>query len=153
MVMTSSMTLETLASMLLPRPQLGRIFSENERRTLAAAADVLLEGVDFDISADVVVRNIERFIGGSRRAWRVRVLLEIVELAPLAVGQLPFSRGTKEQRTRFIREKVATGGHLWVLCRRIRPLIHLGAYATPDARRRVGWIEVENRVRFLSVAA
>ena len=147
------MTLETIAKLLLPQPSgKGALFAESERRTLAAAADVLLEGADFPWSADDIARNVERFIGGSRRAWRVRVLLTFVELAPRAAGLPRFSRASRSERARLLRE----GPHARVasLFRRVRPLVLLGAYATADARRRVGWVEVRERSRFrLKVAA
>jgi hypothetical protein len=147
------MTLHGLVLLLLPPSRPGRVFSARERRTLAAAAEVLLKDVDFPIAADDVIANVERFIGGSRRAWRVRALLALVEAAPLASGQAPFSRLAPAARARVIRERFASNGRVWALCRRIRPLVLLGAYASPDARRRVGWIDVPDRPRFrLSVA-
>lgn len=146
------MTLETLALWLLPRPRDGALLAEAERRTLAAAADVLLEDVGFDWSPDDIAGNVERFIGGSRRAWRVRVLLTFVELAPRAAGLPRFSHASRAERTRLLRE----GPHARVasLFRRMRPLVLLGAYATAGARRRVGWVEVRERSRFrLKVAS
>jgi hypothetical protein len=146
------MTLETIAKLLLPLPRAGGVFAESERRTLAAAADVLLEGVDFAISSDEIIRNVEGFIGGSRRAWRVRVLLAFVEHAPRFAGRARFSRASRVERARLLRE----GSHTAVvsLFRRVRPLVVLGAYASPKARRRVGWVEVRDRARFrLAVAS
>jgi hypothetical protein len=140
------MTLETIARLLLPRPRAGAFFAESERRTLAAAADVLLEDATFAWSPDDIARNVERFIGGSRRAWRVRVLLTFVELAPRAAGLPRFSRASRSERARMLRE----GPHARVasLFRRVRPLVLLGAYAGQSARRDVGWIEVRDRARF-----
>jgi hypothetical protein len=150
--MSLGMTLETIAHLLLPRPREGHLLADGERRTLAAAADVLLDGVDFTVSSDEIIRNVERFIGGSRRAWRVRVLLVFVEHAPRAAGLPRFSRASRAERARLLRD----GSHAAVasLFRRARPLVVLGAYASPSARRRVGWIEVRDRARFhLAVAS
>jgi hypothetical protein len=150
--MRFDMTLETIANLFLQRPRAGELLAENERRTLAAAAEVLLADVEFAWSADDVARNVERFIGRSRRAWRVRVLLAFVEHAPRFAGVPRFSRASRAERARLLRE----GPHASVasLFRRVRPLVILGAYASAKARRRVGWIEVEDRARFhLAVAS
>lgn len=144
------MTLETIATLLLPPPRApGRLFSESEARTLAAAANVLLEGADFDVSRDEILANVERFAGGSRRAWRVRVLLGFVEHAPRLAGFPRFSRASRAERARLLREGPhASIASVTSLFRRVRPLVLLGAYATPRARRRVGWVEVQDRSRF-----
>lgn len=147
------MTLETIAKLLLPRPRPGRALADGEERTLAAAADVLLDGVDFSLAPDEIARNVERFIAGSRRAWRVRVLLAFVEHAPRFARRPRFSRATRAERSRMLRGVV---GHPRVasLYRRVRPLVVLGAYASPRARTSVGWIEVPDRRRFrLAVAS
>jgi hypothetical protein len=151
-VMSFDMTLETIAMLLLPRARAGALFADSERRTLAAAAEVLLADAGFPWSPDDLARNIERFINGSRRGWRVRVLLGFVEHAPRALGLPRFSRASREERARMLRE----GPHARVasLFRRVRPLVLLGAYATRGARRRVGWVEVRDRARFrLKVAS
>lgn len=140
------MTLETIAKLFLTPPRPGAFFAESERRTLAAAAEVLLEDAGFDWSPEGIARNVERLIAGSRRAWRVRVLLTFVELAPRAVGLPRFSRASRSERAGMLRE----GPHARVasLFRRVRPLVLLGAYANESARKEVGWIEVRDRARF-----
>lgn len=146
------MTLETIAKLFLPPARAGHLLAEGERRTLAAAAEVLLDDVDFTVSTDEIVRNVERFVGGSRRAWRVRVLLAFVEHAPRFAGLPRFTRASRAERARLLRK----GSHPAVasLFRRVRPLVILGAYASAKARRRVGWVEVGDRSRFhLAVAS
>ncbi len=144
-------TLQTLAEWLLPRPRPGELLATRERRTLAAAADVLLEGIEFEIGSDELTRNVERFLGArsSRRAWRVRVLLTVVEFAPpVLLRRRSFSRMSREERVELIRDKFVGGAHIWALCGRIRPLVYLGAYASPTAGRHVGWVPVPERARF-----
>lgn len=146
------MTLETIARLILPPARAGHLLAESERRTLAAAAEVLLDDVDFTVPADEIIRNVERFVGGSRRAWRVRVLLAFVEHAPRFAGLPRFSRASRAERARLLRK----GSHAAAasLFRRVRPLVVLGAYASARARRRVGWVEVGDRARFhLAVAS
>ena len=122
------MNLETIVTWLLPRPRPGNVLSDAERRTLAAAADVLLEDVDFAAPHEDVARNVERFIGASRRAWRVRALLAFVELAPLAGGRPRFSRASRAERARMLREGAPAGARS--LFRRVRPLVVLGTVLT-----------------------
>lgn len=140
------MILETIVVKVLPLPRPGHVLSDAERRTLSAAAEVLLAGVDFAVSHDDVARNVERFIGGSRRAWRVRALLAFVEHAPRVAGGARFSRASRSERARILRDGAPTRARS--LFRRVRPLVLLGAYATAAARRRVGWVEVPERSRF-----
>ena len=147
-------TLETIATLLLQRPRAGEVLAARERATLAAAAEVLLEGVDFELAPDELVRNVERFIGNpaTRRAWRVRALLVLVEIAPVVLlGRPRFSRMTRGERVRLIRERFIGGTGVWEVCGRIRPIVYLGAYASPAARRHVGWVEVRDRARFVTL--
>ncbi len=146
-----SFTLRTLAHWLLPRPRPGALLADSEQRTLAAAAEVLLEGIAFELQSGEVTRNVERFLAarGSRRAWRVRVLLTVVELAPaVLLGKRRFSRMSRDERARLMRDKMVDGSHIWGVCGRIRPLVYLGAYASPAARNDVGWVPVPERARF-----
>ena len=147
-------TLETIATLLLQRPRDGEVLAARERATLTAAAEVLLEGIDFELAPDELARNVERFIGtpASRRAWRVRALLVLVEIAPVVLlGRPRFSRMTRRERARLIRERFIGGGGVWAVCGRIRPIVYLGAYASPAARRHVGWVEVRERPRFVKL--
>lgn len=145
------LTLETIAVWLLPRVRPGEILATRERRTLVAAAEVLLEGVQFEIDDDELVRNVERFLSArsSRRAWRARALLTLVEVAPpLLLRRRRFSRMSKDERAALIRERFVGGKHVWSLCGRVRPLVYIGAYASPKAARHVGWVPVPERSRF-----
>src|SRR5690349_8466069 len=80
-----SLTLERLARALLPRVPPGAFFSPLERQVSAAPAEVMLRGSPVPPPPDQVVRTVEQFllVGRSRRAWRVRVLCVVVELAPV----------------------------------------------------------------------
>ncbi len=139
------MNAETLARFVLPKPEDDAFFAHRERATLLAAADVLLEGVDFAISDDEIVRNVERFVRSSRRGWRVRVLLHVVELAPLTAGMKRFSRLSRAERRCFLR------AHGSSLCGRVRPLVYIGAYASLIAARSVGFVPVPERSRFVTL--
>ena len=55
---------------------------------------------------------------------------------------------SRDERATLIREKFVRGKHVWSICGRIRPLVYLGAYASPKAARHVGWIPVPERPRF-----
>jgi hypothetical protein len=150
-----AMTLATLAEWVLPRVRDGKVLAPSERRTFLAAAEVLLEGIQFDVEEDELVENVERFLraNSSRRAWRARVLLTVVEMAPQLLLRRPrFSRMSKPERAVLIREKFIGGKHVWAVCGRIRPLVYIGAYASTNAARHVGWVPVHERPRFRRLA-
>ena len=60
--------------------------------------------------------------GIGRRAWRVRVLLQLVEVVPLALPEYRrrFSSLPKEERVRLIRERFDGGRHIFGICANIR---------------------------------
>jgi hypothetical protein len=151
---TMRFTLETVAKWVLPRVRAGEVLSTSEHRTLLAVAEVLLEGIQFELEDDELLANVERFLRArsARRAWRARVLLTLVEVAPILLRRRRFSRMSKDERKALIREKFVSGKHIWSICGRVRPLVYIGAYASPKAARHVGWIPVPERARFRDLA-
>lgn len=146
-----TVTLQDLARLVLPSVPPERFFSDSERRTLLAAAEVLLEGSPVEITPAEVVKNVEDFLidGRSRRAWRIRVLAEILEFAPLLAGyRRKFSRLSPEERRSLMTEKFIHGRYLWAVCSKIRPLIYLGVYGDPRAERAVGFMPWHERPRY-----
>src|SRR5262249_16668513 len=77
--------LEHLARLVLAKPRAGHALAEPERATLARIAEVLLEGSPVELPMERIVDNFDRFLvlGRSRRAWRCRLLLTLVEYAPI----------------------------------------------------------------------
>src|SRR5271167_4469572 len=76
-------TLQSVLMRILPLPRPGRCFADAEWRTLARAAEVMLPTAR-EVPPEDVADNVERFLvrGRSRRAWRVRVLMHLVEFLP-----------------------------------------------------------------------
>ena len=143
--------LELLARSLLPKPPAGCYFSEAERRTFIALAEVLLEGAPVKVPASEVADNIELMLlrGRSRRGWRVRVLYNLIELAPvLLLGRKPFSRLSFPERKAVVEEHFGRGNYLWRLCAKGRHLIHLGCYADDRANAPVGFVPIAERERY-----
>lgn len=120
-----------------------------------AAAEVLLEGCPVEITPAEVVRNVEEFLldGRSRRAWRVRVLAGILEVAPLLAGfRKGFSRLAPEERRSLMTGKFIHGRYLWAVCSKVRPLVYLGAYGDKRAERAIGFLPWHERARYRKAA-
>lgn len=148
------LTLETLATRVLPRVSgAGRVLARSEWRTLAAAAAALVAGGPHGISAEDVADNVERFLvaGRSRRAWRVRVLLTLIEIHPLSLRgyRRRFSALTRAEQRAIAREHWAGGRGLGRICGKVKHLVVLGAYGDPRAAARTGYVPVPSRRRLL----
>jgi hypothetical protein len=111
----------------------------------------MLQGSPASLPPDQVVRNVEQFLllGRSRRAWRVRVLCLVVELAPVfLLFTRRFSRLSVERRARLVRERYVGGRYLWALCAKIKHLVYLGAYGDGEAAATVGFVAWPERPRY-----
>jgi hypothetical protein len=142
-------TLEHVARLALPRLKPGRVLADPERETLIRMAEVLLEGCPVGISMAQVADNFERFLvlGRSKRAWRCRLLLTLVEYAPMAAYGRPLRLLSKEDRRRFVADKLMKGGPLWSLCAKVRYFALLGAYGDQAGSAATGFIEFPKRKR------
>ncbi len=148
---TTKLTLDRLAKRVLPRVPAGDFFSPLERRTVAAAAEVLLEGCPVEITPGQVVQKIEEFLllGRSQRAWRIRFLVLGVEFTPLVLREGGrFSHLTPPQRRDLMERKFIHGRHVWAICGKIKQLVHLGVYGSPQAEPAVGFVRWEERPRY-----
>jgi hypothetical protein len=148
-------TLEDVAVRLLPRPRTGRVLATGELRTLASVAEVLLEGAPSGVTPDEVAANVDTFLvtGKSRRAWRVRVLLRLVEVYPVPTYGTSFSRLALSERRRIVRERWIARGGLGRLCAKVRNLVILGAYGDKRAGASTGYVPVPQRPRFVLLRA
>jgi hypothetical protein len=143
------LTLEEIAYRVLPRVVAGRSLADSEWRTLVRAAETLLEGSSARVTPERVADNVERFlaIGRSRRAWRVRLLLTLIEYLPLLHGRAAFCALTPPQRRTWIEERWIGRGGLASLCVRVRLLVIMGAYGDGQALEDVGLVPVPLRAR------
>jgi hypothetical protein len=141
---------EALAHLLLPCPRPGGFLSDRERRTITGVAEVLLDREPSKTTPEAAIENLETFLvrGRSRRALRIRVMLGALEMLPLTLGHRPFSRLPLAIRRDIVRGPLATGGHLWRVCSKVRQLIYLGAYADEPAQTAVGFVQVRLRARY-----
>lgn len=144
------LTLEELSYRVLPRVAPGRALADREWTTLVKAAEVLLEGSPLTISGEEAADGVERFLinGRSRRAWRCRALLTLIELGPLPTHRRTFSRLSRAERRRLVEERYVAGTGLWALCAKVRYLVLMGAYGHPDAVAATGFVPLEERPRF-----
>jgi hypothetical protein len=143
--------LEDVAYRLLPRVEPGRALSQGEWLTLVHVAEVLLDGAPHRAAPDRVAHNVEKFLiaGRSRRAWRVRLLLQLVEWLPLFDCSRTFSALTRDGRRRLIEDRwIRDRRHLWRICAKVRDLVVLGAYGDALAADLTGYVPVPLRPRF-----
>jgi hypothetical protein len=135
-----ALILEEVAYRVLPRVIAGRSLADSEWRTLVRASESLLEGSAMRVDFERVADNVERFlaIGRSRRAWRVRVLLTLIEFLPLLHGRAVFSALGMAERRAWIEERWIGGGGLASLCARVRWLVLMGAYGDARALSDIG---------------
>jgi hypothetical protein len=133
------LTVQSVVTRLLPSPEPGRALAHAEWFTLARAAEVLMPACPVPLAPSEVADNVERFLatGRSRRAWRVRVLLHLVEQAPRRLGLAPFSELTRPQREQVV-ARFTEGDRLWKLCGKVRYLCYVGAYGDERAPRSLG---------------
>lgn len=143
-------TLEHLAVALLPRVEFGRALAHTEWLTIVEVAEVILAGSPVEITPERVADNVETFLvaGRSRRAWRVRMLLTLVDLVPLTAYKKRFRNMTRAERRRLMEERWRGGSYLWRVCSKVRNLVMLGAYGDARADVATGYVSVPLRPRF-----
>lgn len=130
-------------------PSAGQILADSEWRSLARIAEVLIPD-SCEVSPEDIADNVEAFLrrGRSKRAWRVRVLLHLVEWAPVTIGLQPLSRLSPSERRRLVEERYVDGRGLWGLCAKVRYLVLLGAYGDRRLHASTSYIPVSRRRRF-----
>lgn len=147
------MTLQSLLLRILPLPSPGRLFAEAEWRTVACLAETLVPDMGELTSGDIA-DNIEAFLlrGHSRRAWRVRALMQVVEWSPLTVGRRPLSRMAPRERRRLVEERYADPRGLWAICAKARYLVLLGAYGDGRLHAATSYVPASRRRRLAKPA-
>jgi hypothetical protein len=142
-------TLEEMARLALPKLPPGRALADVEKETLRAMAEVLLDDCPVDVPLTEMVDRFERFLvqGQSKRGWRCRMLLTLVEYAPIAAYGRPVRMMSVEQRRRYVREKLMRGGFPWSTCAKVRYLAYAGAYSVPAADAATGFVPFAQRPR------
>lgn len=143
------MTLQSLLLRLLPLPRPGRALAETEWRTLARLAEALVPDTG-EISPQDIADNVEKFLirGRSRRAWRVRALMQLIEWSPLIVGRQPLSRMGLAERRRLVVEHYVDGRGLWGICAKARYLVLVGTYGDGRLHAPTSYVSVSRRRRF-----
>jgi hypothetical protein len=143
-------TLEQVAYRLLPRVDAGRALADVEWRTLVNVAEVLLEGSPLSLSPEDAANGVERFLsaGQSRKAWRCRVLLTLIEHATVVTHRRCFARLSRAERRQLVEQRFVGGAGIWGLCAKVRYLVLMGAYGHPDAAAATGFVPMEQRDRF-----
>lgn len=133
-------TLDQLAYRVLPQVAPGRAIADREWRTLRLVAEAILIDLPFEMEANRVADNVERFLceGRSRRAWRCRVLLTLLELMPLTTHGKQFSSLDVRTRRRLFEDRIVDGEGLWALCAKVRYLVLMGAYGDESVPSSLG---------------
>lgn len=148
-------TLEDVARAALPRVPPGRVLAEVEKETLRRMAEVLLDDCPVEITVAEAVDRFEGFLiqGRSKRAWRCRMLLTLVEYAPIAVYGRPVRLLSLDERRRFVKEKLMHGGFPWSTCAKVRYLAYAGAYGHAAANAATGFVPFADRPRAKATTA
>jgi hypothetical protein len=133
-------TLDELAYRVLPQVAPGRALADREWRTLRLVAEAILIDLPFQIDPGRVADNVERFLceGRSRRAWRCRVLLTLLEAIPYATHRRSFSALDSRERRRLFEERIVDGEGLWGICAKVRYLVLMGAYGDESVPSSLG---------------
>ncbi len=141
--------LQSLLLRILPLPSPGRVFAETEWRTLARLAEALSPD-SVGMPPEDIADNVETFLlrGRSRRAWRVRALMHVVEWSPLAAGCRPLSQMSTRERRRFVLERYVEGRGIWAICAKARYLVLLGTYGDGRLHAPTSYVPVSSRRRF-----
>jgi hypothetical protein len=142
--------LDEVVYRILPSVAPGRALSDGEWRTLAAAAETLIDCGRLSLTSERIADNVERFLcrGRSTRAFRIRALLQLLEFATLPICGKPFSRLPPETRRRVVQQHMMAGRNVWRLCAKVRLLVLMGAYGDPGAHAQLGVLPVAQRPRF-----
>jgi hypothetical protein len=143
------LTLQSLLLRVLPLPSPGRVFAETEWRTLARLAGALIPD-SVGMPPEDIADNVETFLirGRSRRAWRIRALMHVVEWSPLALGCRPLSQMSARERRRFVVERYVEGRGIWGICAKARYLVLLGTYGDGRLHATTSFVPVSSRRRF-----
>lgn len=144
------MRLQSILLRTLPLPPAGRALAESEYRTLVAIAEALIPDPDLQVPPEQVASNVEAFLlrGRSRRAWRIRALLHLIEWLPVVVHGTPLTRLSLEQRRRLVEQRYVDGRGLWGICAKVRYLVLLGAYGDSRMHGVTDYVPVSKRRRF-----
>lgn len=142
------LAVDTIVWRLLPRVSPGHALADSEWRTLRAAAEALLpDGVGVEPAR--VAQNVETFLasGRSRRAWRCRVLLHLLDVLSIARTGRRFSDLSIEKRRVFAAAELTRDDRLAWLCAKVRFLVYLGAYGDRASHASSGFVPVPARSR------
>jgi hypothetical protein len=144
-----AVNLQSLLLRVLPLPAPGRAFAETEWRTLACLAEALVPET-VEMPSEDIADNVEKFLirGRSRRAWRVRALMHLVEWSPLTVGRKPLSQMSLGERRDLVEERYIEGRGLWGICAKARYLVVMGAYGDRRLHAPTSYVPVSSRRRF-----
>jgi hypothetical protein len=143
------LTLQSLLLRVLPLPSPGRALADAEWRSLVRIAEALVPDAG-EVPPEEIADNVEAFLlrGRSRRAWRVRALLQLVEWSPVTLGRKPLSQLTLSERRRLVEERYMDGQGLWGLCAKVRYLVLMGTYGDRRLHAPTSYVPVSKRRRF-----
>lgn len=126
--------------------------TEAQYRTARAVIDVMIPATARVLDADTIASRADRFLGAARspKGAQIRLALFMVEwLVPLLAWRLPpFSRRSATTRRKVLERLVRGGGVLRDLARTLRLLAVFSYYTHSDARRTIGYVDMERRPRY-----
>lgn len=100
-----------------------------------------------DAQTEQVARNLDRYIAATPgpRIWRLKLMLVLMEYAPLLRLRLPFRWLSPAAREQFLDRHLAHATGLLRVIAMGRQLVRLGYYAAPVPQTRMGFLPVGKR--------
>jgi hypothetical protein len=116
-------------------------------RTTRNYAVAMIEGDPPGGDWNNVPRNLDRYLAEavSPRIWRIRLVLTLMEVAPLLRFRPLFSMMGEAGRKAFVEKHVTEAGGVLRIVAIGRQLIRMGYYATPEVQDEVGFVPMERR--------
>lgn len=143
-------SIQAVADFLLPAVPNGFALAPAERRILAAVADVVKQGAPVALSGGQVADNVDAFLvaGRSQRAWRIRLLLYLLEYLPLRETGRRLTSLDPDERSKLIRARFQHAKGLWWIASKARYLVLMGLYGDDSAPAATGFVPPERRDRY-----
>jgi hypothetical protein len=100
-----------------------------------------------ETQAEQVARNLDRYIASTPgpRIWRLKLMLVLMEYAPLLRLRLPFRWLSPVAREQFLDRHMAHASGLLRVIAMGRQLVRLGYYASPAPQTSMGFMPVGKR--------
>jgi len=97
-----------------------------------------------------VPRNLDKYIADARspRVWRIKLVLTVMEIAPILRLRPLFSMMSDAGRRKFVDRYLTAAGGIMRVPAIGRQLVRLGYYATPETHDQIDFIPMPKRAKW-----